>query len=124
MGTPSGNDAKKRVSFETHMQGKEKAASLFKDEAEKFDYGDLNRLKIFKATHPAVMKDFIKKFNWEHQLYPDNVRLKRHKHDKLKYRMLSFIEQKFLGGNQIASFKNYELIKVLVIIILLHLKYI
>ncbi len=101
---------KKRVSFETHMQGKEKAASLFKDEAEKFDYGDLNRLKIFKATHPAVMKDFIKKFNWNHQLYPHVKQIRKHKHDKLKYRMLSFIEQNFLNGNQIAGFKNYELI--------------
>jgi hypothetical protein len=36
--------------------------------------------------------------------------LKKHKHDKLKYRMLSFFEQKFLKGNQIAGFKNYELI--------------
>jgi hypothetical protein len=56
------------------------------------------------------MEDFIKKFNWNHQLYPHNMQLKKHKHDKLKYRLLSFIEQNILKGNQIAGFKNYELI--------------
>lgn len=102
---------KKRVSFETHMQGNEKAASLFKDEPGIFNYGNLNHLCVFKETHPEVMKDFIKKFNWQHQLYPQNPQIKKHKHDKLKYRLLSFIEQNILGGKQIAGFKNYELIK-------------
>ena len=101
---------KKRVSFETHMQGNEKALLNFKEEPEVFNYGNLSKLKVFKETHPEVMKDFIKKFNWEHQLYPDNVKLKKHKHDKIKYLLLSFIEQNVLRGNQIAGFKNYELI--------------
>jgi len=48
--------------------------------------------------------------------------MRKHKHDKLKYRMLSFIEQNFLNGNQIAGFKNYELIRVLIIIGLFCLK--
>ena len=101
---------KKRVSFETHMQGNERAMSMFKAEPEIFDYGNLSRLNIFKETHPLVMEDFIKKFNWNHQLYPHIRQMKKHKHDKFKYRMLSFIEQNFLKGNQIAGFKNYELI--------------
>ena len=101
---------KKRVSFETHMQGNEKAISIFKEEPDVFDYGDLSKLCVFNETHPEVMKDFIKKFNWQNQLYPHNRQLKKHKHDKFKYRLLSFIEQKFLNGNQIAGFKNYELI--------------
>lgn len=101
---------KKRVSFETHMQGNEKATSIFKEEPDVFDYGNLSKLCVFKETHPEVMKDFIKKFNWQHQLYPHNKQLKKHKHDKLKYRMLTFIEQNILQGKQIAGFKNYELI--------------
>ena len=113
---------KKRVSFETHMQGEDKAASLFKYEAEYFDYGNLSKLKIFKGAHPAVMENFIMKFNWDHQLYPHVKQMRKHKHDKLKYRMLSFIEQNFLNGNQIAGFKNYELIRVLIIIGLFCLK--
>lgn len=102
---------KKRVSFETHKQGKEKAATLFKDDPDTFNYGNLNKLCVFQDTHPAVMEDFIKKFNWENQLYPLNPQIKKHKHDKLKYRLLSFIEQNLLGGKQIAGFKNYKLIK-------------
>jgi hypothetical protein len=102
---------KKRVSFETHMQGNEKAVILFKDEPGIFNYGNLNQLCVFKETHPEVMKEFIKKFNWQHQLYPQNPQIKKHKHDKLKYRLLSFIEQNILGGKQIAGFKNYELLK-------------
>lgn len=101
---------KKRVSFETHKQGIEKAISIFEAEPEVFNYGNLGKLKTFKETHPQVMEDFIKKFNWKHQLYPHIPQLKKHKHDQLKYRMLSFIEQNFLKGNQIAGFKNYELI--------------
>jgi hypothetical protein len=102
---------KKRVSFETDMQGNKKATSLFKNEPEEFDYGDLSKLQVFKDTHPAAMKDFIKKFNWQHQLYPQNMKMKKHKHDKVRYRMLSYIEKNILGGRQIAGFKNYELIK-------------
>jgi hypothetical protein len=101
---------KKRVSFETHMHGNQKTTSILKEEPEIFDYGNLSKLKVFKDTHPKVMEEFIRKFNWKHQLYPHNNRLKKHKHDQLKYRMLSFIEQNFLKGNQIAGFKNYELI--------------
>ena len=101
---------KKRVSFETHKKGDEIATVLFKDEPEIFNYGDLSKLNIFKGTHPRVMEDFIKKFNWNHRLYPHNKLIKKHKHDKLKYRMLSFIEERFFNGHQIAGFKNYELI--------------
>lgn len=102
---------KKRISFETHQKGSEKAELAFKTEPNEFNYGNLNKLRLFKETHPKVMDDFIKKFNWENELYPKNPLIKKHKHDKVKYRLLSFIEQKFLGGNQIAGFKNYELVK-------------
>ncbi len=101
---------KKRVSFETHKQGDPMAHILFKNEPEIFNYGNLSKLNIFKGTHPRVMEDFIKKFNWNHQLYPHNKLIKKHKHDKLKYLMLSFIEERFFNGHQIAGFKNYELI--------------
>ena len=101
---------KKRVSFESHMQGDEKANILFQEEPDMFNYGNLERLCVFKESHPEVMKDFIKRFDWELELYPHNKNVKKHKHDKFKYRMLTFLEQKILGGKQIAGFRNYELI--------------
>lgn len=102
---------KKRISFETHQKGSEKAGIAFKTEPNEFNYGNLDRLRIFKETHPTVMDDFIKRFDWENELYPNNPLVKKHKHDKVKYRVLSLIEQNFLGGKQIAGFKNYELVK-------------
>ena len=103
---------KKWVSFETHMQGEEKASTFFKFKPEVFDYGDLRKHGTFKETHPAVMEDFINKFNWQDQLYPNNKVKNKHKHDQLRYRMLSYVEQKFLRGKQIGGFKNYELVRL------------
>jgi hypothetical protein len=103
---------KKKVSFETDMQKIKKSGDSFKPEADVFNYGNLSKLRVFKDSHPAVMEDFIKKFDWQHQLYPQNRQLEKHKQDKLKYRLLSFIEQYLLGGNQIAGLKNYRLIKI------------
>ncbi|HVZ96861.1 MAG TPA: hypothetical protein VG847_08300 [Chitinophagaceae bacterium] len=102
---------RKRVSFETHKHGEGKAKAAFMQEPDEFNYGRIDKLKKFAGTHPAVMSDFIKKFNWQNELYPFNRNIKKHKHDKLKYRTLTFIEQNFLKGKQVAGFKNYELIK-------------
>jgi hypothetical protein len=101
---------KKRFSFETHFKG-DKAIEVFKNEPETFNYGDLGKLRTFNGTHPEVMKDFIMKFDWQDELYPNNPQIKKHKHDKLKYRILTFVEQNIFGGRQIAGFKNYQLTK-------------
>jgi hypothetical protein len=101
---------KKRFSFETHFKG-DKAIEVFKNEPETFNYGDLGKLRTFNGTHPEVMKDFIMKFDWRDELYPNNPQIKKHKHDKLKYRILTFVEQNIFGGRQIAGFKNYQLTK-------------
>ncbi len=102
---------KKRVSFETHKKGDVWALSIFKNEPAVFNYGNLSKLRLFVESHPEVMKDFIKKFNWQHQLYPQKKEFRKHKQDKLKYRLLSFIEQNILGGKQIAGQKNYYIVK-------------
>jgi hypothetical protein len=102
---------KKRVSFEIHMQGEEKAAELFEEEPQIFDYGNLDKLKSFNESHPSVMKNFIQQFNWRESLYPFIKTGIKHKHDRVKYRLLTFLEQNLLGGNHIAGFKNYELIR-------------
>ena len=109
---PPGLMQRKRVSFETHFNGEEKGSQMKNSEPESFYYGNLDRLNPFKETHPAVMKNFIKKFDWQGELNSEESKQRRHKHDKLKYRLLTKIEQTVLGGTQIAGFKNYELIKV------------
>ncbi|CAN5442377.1 hypothetical protein BH20BAC1_BH20BAC1_02250 [soil metagenome] len=100
---------KKTISFTTDFKG-DNAIAIFKNESSMFNYGDLNKLRVFKETHPKAMEEFIRKFNWQHQLYPQNMKLKKHKHNKLKYRFLSFVEENIFGGKQIANFKNYKLI--------------
>ncbi len=102
---------KKRISFENHMGNTEKATSILLNDSSEFNYGKLSRLKNFQGTHPEVMNDFIKRMNWQLELYPYNKKLKKHKHDKLKNRLISLIEEYLLNGQQIATFKNYKLIK-------------
>lgn len=79
-----------------------------------FDYGALGNLNVFNESHPAAMQDWIEKFNWQDRLNystKGNPGLAHHPHEKMKYRILTFIEQKFLGGNLIGGFKNYHRIK-------------
>ncbi len=103
---------KKRATFERHMQGEEKANAMFEHAPPNFNYGNLNKLNSFTGKHPSVMEDFIQKFNWDEEIQKGIKNPELHKHDKLRYRLLTFLEQKLLGGRQIGGFKNYELIKV------------
>lgn len=101
---------KKRRSFVTDLQGKARSDAYFKTQQELFDYGDLSKHRVFKGAHPAVMKRFIDRFNWADDLLVQPAIPGDHKHDRLKYRMLTFLEQTFLGGRQIGGFKNYTLL--------------
>jgi len=58
------------------------------------------------------MQERIRLFNWADQLERRRHKpaVARHKHERFKYRLLTFIEQNFLGGRQIMSFKNYRLV--------------
>lgn len=104
---------KRKKTFATY-HGAEKGEKLLRDLKDDFDYGPLNRVPVFKDTHPKVMKDWIAKMDWDNQLQkggePRKDR-KPHAHEKLKYRLLSFVENQFLGGRTLFDFKNYELIK-------------
>ena len=104
---------KKRKNHNTNYLGSDSTAQMFKDESDLFDYGDLSKIKIFNDTHPSVMSDFIKKFNWKNHLnFNSNQRKsKLLKHEKFKYRFLTFIEHAFFGGKVLFGFKNYKIIK-------------
>ena len=79
-----------------------------------FDYGPLNRLVVFKDTHPSVMNDMIAKFDWADKLQmtgkPDPNR-ELHKHERLKLHIHTWIEQNLLKGNSLGGFNNYHLLK-------------
>lgn len=102
----------KRKEFSLAYRGEKKTQEQFKIEPQQFNYGDLDKLPVFKETHPAVLKNWISKFDWHDKLYPfkDDEAYVRHKHEKLKYRALTYLEQTFLKGNLIGGFKNYSLL--------------
>lgn len=102
---------KKRRVFEGIHQGEARAEELLGQEGAEFDFGNMSQLSIYRHTHPAVMGERIRLFNWGDQLRrtTNQSSVARHKHERLKYRVLTFVEQTFLGGRQILSFKNYKL---------------
>jgi glycosyltransferase involved in cell wall biosynthesis len=96
--------AKRKIASATyHGSNQEKDPVLF-------DYGPLQKLTLFKETHPKVMNDWMAKHHWKHQLQLSGSRNKQraiHKHEKLKYRLVSWLENTLLFGKQLGGFKNY-----------------
>ncbi|MBF0224049.1 MAG: glycosyltransferase family 2 protein [Desulfobacterales bacterium] len=102
----------KGKALDTIHHGKKKIDEKYIGIPNEFDYGRLDILGKFNDTHPAVLQDWIKKFDWSHKLnYGNTPSYELHKHEKLKYRILTFIERKLLNGKQIGGFKNYNLIE-------------
>ncbi len=92
----------------------EKKANEMDTQNVNFDYGPLNRLETYSDSHPKVMNEWISKFNWSKELQyngvPSKLR-KKHKHEQLRYRIVSFVENKLFFGKVHWGFKNYNLIK-------------
>lgn len=103
---------KKRKAFATIHAGIKRAEECFRKEQEEFDFGNLNSLSVYQDPHPKVMLERIRQFNWADQLERRHQKpaVARHKHERFKYRLLTFIEQNFFAGRQIMSFKNYRLV--------------
>jgi len=93
--------------------GRRKATDYYEKAPKVFDYGPLDRLATFEGTHPEVMKDMIARMDWQDRLQQTgspNPYREPHKHERLKYRVLTFLENRVLGGRQIGGFKNYRLL--------------
>jgi hypothetical protein len=101
---------KKRKTHITTYKGEAVATRQYAREGVNFNYGDMTRLETYKGTHPGVLKNWIEKFDWSEDLERNIENPHKHKHDKIKYRVLTFIEQNFLGGRLIGGFKNYKLL--------------
>ena len=102
---------KKNKNHQANYRGAIATQMRFADDQEVYDYGDLSKLHWFDEGHPQVMHDFINRFNWGHQLrYGPKPGAKPQKHEKLKYCILTFIEQNLLAGKQLFGFRNYDLL--------------
>ena len=105
---------KKKKALDTIHHGEQKANDAYKNLSTDFDYGPLRLAKKFDGDHPKVMAHFIKKFDWQNSLYhkgPIPTSRKTFKHERPKYRVIRFIEDKFLNGRLIGGFKNYKLLR-------------
>ncbi|MDZ7333241.1 MAG: hypothetical protein ONB31_14800 [candidate division KSB1 bacterium] len=105
----------KRRALDSVHWGSKRARDYYEKVPKEFDYGPLNRLAVFKGTHPKVMLDRIAQMDWKDKLQysgPPNPYRAPHKHERLKYRLLSWIEQHLMGGRQIGGFQNYHLLRV------------
>lgn len=80
-------------------------------EDDPFDYGPIGGLPLFRETHPGVMSGWLQAFNWADQL---NYRSWKpsdgviHDQHKMKYRLLTWLENNFLNGRTLFGFKNYH----------------
>jgi hypothetical protein len=105
----------KNKSLHTIHKGEQRVSEVYKDRSNEYDYGPLGKAPVFTGTHPAVMEPMINKFNWKDQLnyskkHP-HQKAEKHKQDRFKNKILTFIEQNLLGGKQLFGFKNYVLVR-------------
>jgi hypothetical protein len=68
-----------------------------------FDYSQVDGLKLFTGTHPAVMKNRINALNWKFSFDPTKMKI------PFNYKVTNFIES--LTGYRVGEYKNYKIIK-------------
>jgi glycosyltransferase involved in cell wall biosynthesis len=71
--------------------------------SESFDYSNIDSLKHFQGTHPAVMKTRIDAMDWKFEADPTKKKF------GLKARVLYWIEKNL--GWRVGEYKNYQLIR-------------
>ena len=101
----------KQIARDAVYFGKNTAADRYKNLPPEFDYGPLSRVPRFTGTHPAVMAGRINRFDWAESLDYEGKSKARFNHDRVKYKILTFLEQRVFGGRTIGGFKNYKLTK-------------
>jgi hypothetical protein len=70
---------------------------------QEFDYHNIERIKLFSGTHPALMNEIIEKEKWDFN--PNNLT----KILKLKEKIIYWIEDKI--HYRIGEYKNYKIIE-------------
>jgi hypothetical protein len=95
---------RKAHAFATLHAGAAAADVQFGDLDREFDFGELHGRARFSGTHPAVMRARIAAKDWE--VRPGR---RRQRHDTLRIRLLSFIENRVLGF-RLGEHRNYILL--------------
>lgn len=101
----------KKKEHDSIHHGKAKINEAYKLRPDEFDYGALGKVPKFKGSHPKVMNNFRKKISWLNKLnYSKKADLNRDlmKHEKPKYRFISFLENTFNNGKDIFGYSNWN----------------
>lgn len=105
--------SKKKEQDSMH-HGKEKTSAHYQGQPVGYNYGPLGKIPIFKGSHPQVMGTFRAKINWNNQLnYSKKGTVDRPllKHEKLKYKLLTFFENALNGGKDFFGYTNWTIVK-------------
>lgn len=79
-----------------------------------YNYGAMGRIPKYTGSHPAVMQEWMAKHDWSDQLnFTNKANLDRDlfKHERLKYRIISWLENNLNGGKTILGYKNWVIKK-------------
>jgi len=107
---PPGIMQSKRKEQHSMHHGKNETNENFSKKESYYNYGALGKIPLFKGSHPQVIYSLLKNFNWKYQLnYSKKAdpETEKAKHEKLKYKILSFFENKFFNGKQFFGYSNW-----------------
>lgn len=105
---------KKRLYFSNTHRGKTATKTEYKKYAAEYDYGRMDYCLVFKQSHPKFMKQKITELDWQKSLRfsgPNVIGRPEAKHERLKYRLIVWIERTFFGGKVLGGHKNYNAVK-------------
>jgi hypothetical protein len=100
---------KRNFAIETTYHGRAEAEAMFKERAEVYDFGSLEKLSVYTETYPLVMRERIAAMDWRDQLQYSGP--SKGPRDPLKNRILTFLEQKLFGGRRLGGYRNYVVIR-------------
>jgi len=106
--------SKKKEQDSMH-HGKKKIQEEYESKPKNFDYGAIGRLPVFKKEHPKVMDDFRSKISWTDQLDYSRKSLvvrDKMKHEKFKYRLITYFENLLNGGRDFSGYSNWNKISI------------
>ena len=106
---------KKRKYFSITHRGIKSTKYEYRKYDEQYDYGRIDFCIRFKDKHPSTMSKKISEIYWEKNLRfsgPAVLGRPRAKHEKIKYRLIIFIERFFFRGKVVSGHKNYNLLKL------------
>ena len=99
---------KKQIALATVHHDEGWVQDKYPDSEKDFDFGSLKTCRQFKGTHPEVMEERIKTLNWT--VKPGKPNKKDHKHDRLRVRALTWLEQNILY-RKVGEYRNYVVIE-------------